>query len=200
MSPLKRSNNIAARMGRWSANHRKKAIFGWLAFVVALGRDRLRSSGRSRSTRTIQRRRGPSRRPDAARCRLPDRPADRVRARPEQEPRRSRIRRSSAVVKDTIVADAAARAVFTNLQVAARPAHADQVSNDGHTALVEFTMKGTDDQAKKVIDPIVKSTDGVQAKHRDFYVGRGRLDLHRQGARQAVQFAARGRPVSARSR
>ena len=35
MSPLKRSNNIAARMGRWSARHRKTAIFGWLAFVVA---------------------------------------------------------------------------------------------------------------------------------------------------------------------
>ncbi len=29
-----RSTNIAARMGRWSARHRKKAIFGWLAFVV----------------------------------------------------------------------------------------------------------------------------------------------------------------------
>ncbi|HSI97232.1 MAG TPA: hypothetical protein VK926_02635, partial [Gaiellaceae bacterium] len=35
MSPLKRSTNIAARMGRWSARHRKAAIFGWLAFVVA---------------------------------------------------------------------------------------------------------------------------------------------------------------------
>ena len=35
MSPLKRSNNIAARMGRWSASHRKTAIFGWLAFVLA---------------------------------------------------------------------------------------------------------------------------------------------------------------------
>ena len=35
MSPLKRSNNFAARMGRWSASHRKIAIFGWLAFVVA---------------------------------------------------------------------------------------------------------------------------------------------------------------------
>ncbi len=35
MSPLKRSNNFAARMGRWSANHRKTAIFGWLAFVIA---------------------------------------------------------------------------------------------------------------------------------------------------------------------
>ena len=36
MSPLKRSNNIAARMGRWSASHWKNAVFGWLAFVVAL--------------------------------------------------------------------------------------------------------------------------------------------------------------------
>src|SRR5581483_11156354 len=27
--------NIAARMGRWSASHRKLAIFGWLAFVIS---------------------------------------------------------------------------------------------------------------------------------------------------------------------
>ena len=33
--PLKYSNNLAARMGRWSASHRKTAIFGWLAFVIA---------------------------------------------------------------------------------------------------------------------------------------------------------------------
>jgi RND superfamily putative drug exporter len=29
-----RSHNLAARMGRWSANHKKTAIFGWLAFVA----------------------------------------------------------------------------------------------------------------------------------------------------------------------
>ena len=30
--------NLAARAGRWSVNHRKTAILGWLAFVVlALG-------------------------------------------------------------------------------------------------------------------------------------------------------------------
>src|SRR5688500_1289091 len=29
------TRNIAARMGRWSAQHRKIAIFGWLAFVAA---------------------------------------------------------------------------------------------------------------------------------------------------------------------
>ena len=35
MAPLKHSSNFAARMGRWSARHRKLAIFGWLAFVIA---------------------------------------------------------------------------------------------------------------------------------------------------------------------
>ena len=30
-----KSNNIAARMGRWSASHWKTAVFAWLAFVVA---------------------------------------------------------------------------------------------------------------------------------------------------------------------
>ena len=34
MSPLKPSTNLAARMGRWSARHRKTAIFG-VAFVIA---------------------------------------------------------------------------------------------------------------------------------------------------------------------
>src|SRR5213083_2049095 len=29
-----RSRNLAARMGRWSASHKKTAIFGWLAFVA----------------------------------------------------------------------------------------------------------------------------------------------------------------------
>src|SRR5262245_43414991 len=35
MSPLNKSNNIAARMGRWSASHWKTAVFGWLALVTA---------------------------------------------------------------------------------------------------------------------------------------------------------------------
>src|SRR4029453_8519928 len=36
MSALNPSRNLAARMARWSAHHRKKAIFGWLALVIAL--------------------------------------------------------------------------------------------------------------------------------------------------------------------
>jgi RND superfamily putative drug exporter len=75
-----------------------------------------------------------------------------------------------SVVQDTIVAVQPHRAVFTNLKSPLDPRNRTQVSNDGHTALVEFTMKGTDKEAKKVIDPVVKATDGVQAKHPDFYV------------------------------
>src|SRR5438128_6778604 len=29
-----RTRNLAARMGRWSASHKKTAIFGWLAFIA----------------------------------------------------------------------------------------------------------------------------------------------------------------------
>jgi hypothetical protein len=28
------AHNLAARMARWSGQHRKKAIFGWLAFAL----------------------------------------------------------------------------------------------------------------------------------------------------------------------
>ena len=35
MSVPHHSRNVAARMGRWSASHRKLAIFGWLAFVIS---------------------------------------------------------------------------------------------------------------------------------------------------------------------
>ena len=34
MSPVEHPHNLAARMGRWSAGHKKTAILGWLAFVV----------------------------------------------------------------------------------------------------------------------------------------------------------------------
>ena len=32
--PIATHGGIAARAGRWSAQHRKKAILGWLAFVI----------------------------------------------------------------------------------------------------------------------------------------------------------------------
>ena len=34
MSEPAQTRNLAARMGGWSAQHRKTAIFGWFAFVL----------------------------------------------------------------------------------------------------------------------------------------------------------------------
>src|SRR3954454_5854564 len=34
VNELERSRNLAARMGRWSASHKKTAILGWLAFIA----------------------------------------------------------------------------------------------------------------------------------------------------------------------
>jgi hypothetical protein len=31
---MNESRNLAARMGHWSATHRKTAIWGWFAFVL----------------------------------------------------------------------------------------------------------------------------------------------------------------------
>jgi uncharacterized membrane protein YdfJ with MMPL/SSD domain len=169
MSPLQRSNNIAARMGRWSATHRKKAIFGWLAFVVLSV-----AIGAFVGTKQIDQNNsnvGEAHRADQM---LLD-AGFQIDPQTEFVLIQSKTRTFDdaafkSVVQDTIVAVQPHRAVFTNLKSPLDPRNRTQVSNDGHTALVEFTMRGTDKEAKKVIDPVVKATDGVQAKHPDFYV------------------------------
>ena len=169
MSPLQRSNNIAARMGRWSATHRKKAIFGWLAFVVLSV-----AIGAFVGTKQIDQNNsnvGEAHRADQM---LLD-AGFQIDPQTEFVLIQSKTRTFDdaafkSVVQDTIVAVQPHRAVFTNLKSPLDPRNRTQVSKDGHTALVEFTMKGTDKEAKKVIDPVVKATDGVQAKHPDFYV------------------------------
>ena len=169
MSPLQRSNNIAARMGRWSATHRKKAIFGWLAFVVLSV-----AIGAFVGTKQIDQNNsnvGEAHRADQM---LLD-AGFQIDPQTEFVLIQSKTRTFDdaafkSVVQDTIVAVQPHRAVFTNLKSPLDPRNRTQVSNDGHTALVEFTMKGTDKEAKKVIDPVVKATDGVQARHPDFYI------------------------------
>jgi uncharacterized membrane protein YdfJ with MMPL/SSD domain len=169
MSPLQRSNNIAARMGRWSATHRKKAIFGWLAFVVLSV-----AIGAFVGTKQIDQNNsnvGEAHRADQM---LLD-AGFQIDPQTEFVLIQSKTRTFDdpafkSVVQDTIVAVQPHRAVFTNLKSPLDPRNRTQVSDDGHTALVEFTMKGTDEEAKKVIDPVVKATDGIQATHPDFYV------------------------------
>ena len=102
MSPLKRSNNIAARMGRWSASHWKTAVFGWLAFVVVAVAIGMVVGPEERSTRTTRTSASRTRRPDPQRRRLPGRPADRDRRSSRARRSPSRIPAFKAAVDDVV--------------------------------------------------------------------------------------------------
>ena len=58
-----------------------------------------------------------------------------------------------------------------NLRSPLDPANADQISADGHTAMIEFDLKGDDTLAEKNVDALVAATGKVAAAHEDFYVG-----------------------------
>ena len=169
MSPLKQSSNIAARMGRWSANHWKTAVFGWIAFVVAA-----LFVGQLVGTKNI----------------------DQNDANVGQSHRADRILRDAGFQSDpqteivlvqstTLRAGAPAfRAVVHDVVSAVRPfktienlrspydaGRGDLISQDGHTALVEFDMKGTNEAATRRIDALTASTAKVAKAHPGFYVG-----------------------------
>jgi len=64
-----------------------------------------------------------------------------------------------------------ANPAIKNLRSPYQPDHADLISKDRHTALVEFDMKGEKKAAEKRIDAIVAATEGVAKQHPGFYVG-----------------------------
>jgi uncharacterized membrane protein YdfJ with MMPL/SSD domain len=170
MSPLKRSNNIAARMGRWSASHWKTAVFGWLAFVVAalfIGTAVGQKNIDEKDTNVGEARTGDHILQNAGF--------------PQTQPIGEIVVVQS---KTKTVTDAAFRAAINDVVAAVKPfntlkdirspldpAYDAQVSKDGHTALVEWNMKGTQEVAEKNIDRVTAATDAVAKQHPDFYIG-----------------------------
>src|SRR5215216_1301070 len=140
MSPLTRSNNIAARMGRWSASHWKTAVFGWLGFVVlAL------ALGMQIGTKQL----------DVEDANVGQaHKADQILKQgfPQTNPQTEFV-----VVQSTTgtVSDPAFRATIEDVVAAVEgdpatknfksplvPGHADQISKDRRTAMVTWDMKG----------------------------------------------------------
>ena len=159
MSPLKRSNNIAARMGRWSASHWKTAVFGWLAFVIVsfavgmqVGTKQLKSEDANV---------GESHRADLILKQAGFRPDPQTEFVVIQS---SKLRAGDpafrAVVRQAVGAVRPFPSV-KNMRSPLDPGRGDLISDDRHTAIVQWEMKGTLDQAEKVIDPIVAATDRV---------------------------------------
>ena len=168
MSPMKRSNNIAARMGRWSARHRKTAIFGWLAFVIASF-----VVGTAVGMKTIDRNDanvGESRRADHIIRDAGFKLDEQV----EYVLVQSKTAKATDPAFRAVVDDAVA-AISTHPQVldVRSPYEAGndgQVSPDGHAALIRFRPEGSYDEATAKIDEVVATVDDVQKANPSFYV------------------------------
>jgi RND superfamily putative drug exporter len=168
LSALKPSSNLAARMGRWSASHRKRAIFGALAFVllsIAIGTMVGQKTIDQQNSNVGQAHR-----------------ADQILA--EAGFKQSAPLTEIVVIqsKTSTIHDAAFRAVVGDVVRSVAPssaihnlrspfAYGDQVSRDGRTALVEWDMRGTLKSAQKQIDPLTQTVASVASRHPGFYVG-----------------------------
>jgi uncharacterized membrane protein YdfJ with MMPL/SSD domain len=153
---------LAARLGSWSAAHRKKAIFGWIALLlIALaaggtGAKKLTaaemSSGDSaKAERLLEH--GGFKRPAVEQVLLQIRGGGSIRTPEGQQAARDVIAAISATdrVKDI-------RSPFT-------AANAGQISRDGRSALVLFSMKGKRDTAEKRVEPVTEAVQGVAQAH-----------------------------------
>jgi len=160
MSPLKQSTNIAARMGRWSARHRKTAIFGWLAFVIAsfaigtgVGMVTIDQNdtnvGEARQADHIIR--------DAG-FKL-DEQSEYVLV--QSTTRTATDPAFRAVVRQAI-AKLETYPKVTKLRSPFAPGNDGQISEDGHSVLIQFSPRGSYEQATTYIDTIVAGTAQVQ--------------------------------------
>ncbi len=169
MSPLKRSNNIAARMGRWSASHWKTAVFGWLVFVVAafmigakVGTQNIKdedvNTGQSHKADQILKDGFPK--------------SDALTEIVLIQSSKLSVNASEfrSTVNDVVGAVTDNPAV-KNVKSPYDPANEDQVSGDRGSAMVTFEMKGKYDDAKEKIDPIEAAVAKVADRHPGFYVG-----------------------------
>jgi uncharacterized membrane protein YdfJ with MMPL/SSD domain len=168
MSPLKQSTNVAARMGRWSARHRKTAIFGWLAFVVASF-----AIGGAVGMKTIDQNDtnvGEARKADHiirdAGFKLDEQSEYVLVQSKTQTPKDPAFR----AVVDEAIAKLDAFPKVTKLRSPLAPGNEGQVSADGHSALIQFTPAGSYDDATKYIDTIVAGTAAVQRANPTFTV------------------------------
>ncbi len=169
MSPLKQSTNVAARMGRWSANHWKTAVFGWLAFVVAsvvlgsaLGTKYLETEdlavGEAARANEIL---------EAGFPQVHDEQSEIVLI-------QSTTLDADDPAFEAVIADVAktvggfseARKIDTPLEVG----HTDLVSDDRRSAMVEYEPVGTYEEAALYIDKIETAVDKTAAKHPGFEV------------------------------
>jgi RND superfamily putative drug exporter len=171
MSVPHSSRNIAARMGRWSASHRKLAIFGWLAFVIsavvigtAVGQKTIDSQnnnvGQAHRADQILKQAGFTQSGGLTEFVLI-----------QNDKLTVKDHAFRAVVRDVERAVSPYQSRLHNFRSPLAPANRDQIADRGHTVVVEWDMNGTQKAAESRIDPLTGAVAAVAKAHPRFYVG-----------------------------
>jgi uncharacterized membrane protein YdfJ with MMPL/SSD domain len=164
-----KSRNLAERAGRWSAQHRKTAIFGWLAFVVvafviggAVGQQTIADEDYGN---------GSSKKADQAIA-----AADFKETADEQVlvQGKGSVKIGdpafTAAVKDTVDRLAATKHV-EKVESPLAKGNEGQLSEDGKSALVTFEIPGDDDQTEARVDAALAATAAAQKANPEVFVG-----------------------------
>jgi uncharacterized membrane protein YdfJ with MMPL/SSD domain len=159
--PAMQSRNLAARAGRWSAQHRKTAIIGWILFVVLavvvggkIGQNDLDESAAGS---------GESKRGDmiVEAAGFPDRAGEQVlvQGKGANDPE------VTAAVTDVVNRLQRIDGV-TDIESPLDPAtRAYTVSEDGRSVVVNFAMPGTDEHVEQLVEQPLAAVAAAQAAH-----------------------------------
>jgi uncharacterized membrane protein YdfJ with MMPL/SSD domain len=159
--------DIAARAGRWSARNRKKAIFGWLTFVIAalvigsaLGTNTLSSDAEGV---------GESGRADRAIGQaFPKTAEEQVIVQAKGDATTADPDFRAAV--DDVVARLKRTEHVQDLRSPLDRGNQGQLAPDGRAALVQFKIAGDEDQVEDRVDPTLAAVAAAQKAHPGFVV------------------------------
>src|SRR3954447_3769097 len=154
------SNTFAARAGRWSAKHRKKAIWGWLAFVaVAFVVGNVIGMKKPSNDNDYIGQSGQAERLFDNHFPKQDEEQVLVQAAKGGRATDAPVRKA---VDDTIAAVSGKPGV-TEVQSPYGKGNEGQVSKDGRSVLVKFKLKGDSDRTAKLVDPVIAAVAKVKA-------------------------------------
>ncbi|HEU5362630.1 MAG TPA: MMPL family transporter [Gaiellaceae bacterium] len=162
------AQNLAGRAGRFSADHWKTAVFGWLALVVVA----VVAGG---AAGTVKQKDSDSATGETAKAvQILDRAGF-------QTPAGESVLVQS---KTLTAADPAFRAVVADtigrlsrqqdvrrIESPFAPGRAGQISHDGRSALIQFDIAGEEEKAADKVEPIMAAVAAVQKANPSFFVG-----------------------------
>jgi uncharacterized membrane protein YdfJ with MMPL/SSD domain len=197
MSESVRRENFAARVGRWSARHWKKAVFGWLGFVVVAF-----AIGNVLGTDTISvNEPGPGESGQVQQI-LNDefeQPAKEL-VLVQNQSLTARTPQFRAAVQD-VMRRLRAQPNVTNLESPFAPGNGGRVSADVHSALVQFDIRGKSDDAMDKVEPILATVADADQAHPGFTIeefGGGSVSkgISEQFSKDLVKAGALSLPVT----